>query len=468
MITIGLLLGILVGLFVMIIRPRIGTFIIWPILFTYPHSWWKYHGFLPLNIGYDDLFCVTLFVLTFVRRNLLDGIPIRFGYAFWAITGFSLILTIANLSGSTEPDAYVFHIYLKEVLKGLVFWCLFYSILHNINDARDLKIQVTMFAVASMLGGLIVIGQYYFPYQFLAWSNPDLIERYGVSSGERATGAFLNSNGAAFVIGCSLVMVATAVKLQKAFWAKVLVYSEMAVLLIAIMLTRSRSGLLAVGTAFGLMALWGNSKRVAWTMILGGFCIAMLAGTIREQYWERFRAVQTATGGWSRNIEGRFATWQSYLKTATTKVYLLGQGQAQGIRRNGMESHNMYISLLTVYGIGGAIWGLVVWLLFMWYALGARNDPDPMVSAVAMGCIFSMAALMVYGLTADAITSNYSRYLLFYLVVLIDRIRHLRRERIREEEMEGVWEGPLDGRVPGATSEGLLRGAYGFLGAGGY
>lgn len=100
--TVLLFFSVPVILLLILIKPKWGTFLIWPILFTYPHNFWYSHSFLPLNIGVDDLFCLFLFAAVFLRRNIMGGIPIRFGFAFWVITGFACVSVIAHLSGFME------------------------------------------------------------------------------------------------------------------------------------------------------------------------------------------------------------------------------------------------------------------------------------------------------------------------------------------------------------------------------
>ena len=131
------------------IKPKWGSFLIWPILFTYPHNWWFQHQWLPLNIGVDDLYCLVLFGVVVIRRNLLGGIPVRWGYAFWVVTTFVLIGAVAVLSGAADAPGMERVNYIKDILKLCVYWGLFYAILHCIDDVVDLRRQFTMFSLAA-------------------------------------------------------------------------------------------------------------------------------------------------------------------------------------------------------------------------------------------------------------------------------------------------------------------------------
>ena len=130
----------------------------------------------------------------------------------------------------------------------------------------------------------------------------------------------------------------------------------------------------------------------------------------------------------AKNVEGRFATWKSYIETATTKDYTLGQGLRRAVDKNGMESHSLYISLLTVYGFGGVIWAIMAVILFLKRTLHLRRFGDPFLSTVGEGCTWALVSLCIYGLASDAISSTYGRYLLFYIIVLIGRAYNIARE----------------------------------------
>jgi hypothetical protein len=426
-------------LFIVFVKPKWGTFLIWLILFTYPHGWWFYRSYLPLNIGVDDLFCLMLFVMVLVRRNLLGGIPIRFGYAFWTISAFVFIATIANIAGSRDAPPIERILYVKDIMKLGVYFALFYAILHCIDDVRDLRIQFTMFSLAAVVGAVIVILQYFFPGRMEAWANPADIERMGIVYEGRATGAFLNANAAACVLVCSLMLVITSIRLQRTVVSKIIAYTFVLVLLTGVLLTKSRAGLMALVGALTLMSFVGRGKKLAWLVIIAVIIVGGLFPVARQLYKERVVAVyDPLTGVWTGNVAGRFATWSSYLETATAKEYLLGQGFRQGISRNGGESHSAYISLITVYGIGGTLWGFLALVLFLKRVNMLRHSPNPLIRVVAGGCTWALVAWGIYSLSADSLSDHYGRYLLFYLVVLLDRaVYSFKQEQVLQLESEG-------------------------------
>jgi hypothetical protein len=426
MLVIPILILTVVAMALALVRPKWGAGLTWLVLFTYPHNWWFNHPFLPLNIGADDLFCIVLFLSVVVRRNLFGGVPVRWGYGFWVITTFALVVTVATLSGALDAP-FDRLLYLKDILKIYVYWGLFYAILHCIDDGQDLRRMVGMFALAALVGGALVLLQHFLPGRMQDWSNPSLVEIEEVTG--RASGAFLNPNGAACVLACSLVLVVTALRLQESWISKALLGLSCGFLLLGVLVTRSRSGLLALGVTFGLMALVGRNKKVAWMVIASAIVVGLSFGGVREAFRQRLATVYDPTAqAWTANVAGRTETWLRYFQTATPKVYLLGQGQRAGILRNGSETHSAYVSALTVYGLAGVVWAIAS-AVGLWRKACTGRRPEGAITAIVQsGCLWAWVAWAVYAATSDALSSQYPRYLLLLLVVLVDRASAIARD----------------------------------------
>ena len=437
--TILFALLILIILGIIFLNPKLGTFLIWPILFTYPHGWWFFNGFLPLNIGYDDLFCIVLFLVVLFRRNILGGVPVRFGYSFWVISSFMMVVTAAALFGSAGyPFAY-FPEFLKEILKTGIFWCLFYAILHCIDDERDLRIQFSMFSLAAVAGAVLLIFQYFAPSLAWPWQLPDVSTLFGQTAGtieeggdvetQRAYGAFMNANNAACILTASLILLIGAIRLQKTMVSKLFHYGFCFMLLIAILLTKSRSGLLVLALAMVPMAFLGQNRKIPWLVITAGILVFALFTETRAAFMTRLSDIYNpASREVSENVGGRVELWKRYFETADMKTLALGQGNTGGMIRNETESHSMYVALPTVYGLGGVIWAIASFVGFVRRAWYVRHFGTPILNQVATACLWTLFAFSVYGATADAISSNYPRYLLFFLVVLVDRSFELTRQ----------------------------------------
>lgn len=415
--------GCVLAILVPLIFPKFASVMIWPILFLYPHNWWYELQFLPLNIGGDDLFCLILFLGVVIRRNVIQRIPIRLGYAFWVITAFTIIAAVANFAGSFEIVASESPGAIKDVLKTVVYWALFYAILHCIDDIRDLKFQLGMFSVSAALGATLVVAQHYTPEMLSAFSQPRPYSALtGFTHDSRAAGSFPNPNTAACVLGCSVLLSMTAVRLSRRILVKAFIYALIVVLLVGILYTRSRSGLIALVISVAAMAVVSRGRVVALLVVIGAIGVAGIFAEASGLFGERLTQAYTfETGTPGQNVMGRIETWRMYLTESSISNYLIGQGAAAGVVKFGMESHNAYISLLTVYGLGGAFWGVFALAGLIRRVKTSLRSEDPVLHALASGCMWTLLFWGIYACTADAISSSYARYLLFYLIVLVDR-----------------------------------------------
>lgn len=438
---------IAVILLIILFNPKLGTFLIWPILFTYPHGWWFFNGFLPLNIGYDDLFCIVLFLAVFIRRNLIGGVPIRFGYSFWVITGFLGVVAVASFSGSMNYPNVTGSAFLKEFLKMGIFWCLFYAIMHCVDDERDLKIQFSMFSLAAVIGAGIVVFQYLAPSLARPWQLPDvaalgrtIIGTIGEEvENQRAYGAFMNANGAACILSASLILLMGAIRFQKTIVSKLVYYGFCFALLIALLMTKSRTGFLMLGVTMVLMAFFGQNRKIPWMVLIAGVIVLLSFADIRKAFMERLSDIynperREVSGG----VTSRVDLWKQYFETADMKTFVFGQGNLSGMLRNETESHSMYVALPTVYGIGGVVWAIASLVGFIKRARFVKYSGSLFLSQVVTACLWTLFAFSLYGLTSDAISSNYPRYLLFYLVVLVDRSSAITREGYEPTDMAGL------------------------------
>jgi hypothetical protein len=79
-----------------------------------------------------------------------------------------------------------------------------------------------------------------------------------------------------------------------------------------------------------------------------------------------------------------------------------------------------------------------------------RSYYDPLLSIVSSGCFWALFAWGIYAATSDAITSHYPRYLLFYLVVLVDRASFLAKQQeelqVYDEEPAYLYDNVLSGQ----------------------
>lgn len=399
------------------------------------------------------MFCVFLFIVVLVRRNMMGNVPFRLGYAFWTVTGFVIVAFIATFAGSFEASSQEQILYIRDMLKLLVYFSLFFAIIHSIDNEKDLRNQLVAFTIAAAAGALIVIAQYHNPYRLQWFLAPAILER-GIDIGGRASGAFMDPNAAAGTLTVCITLIMASFRFYKVRVGKFFPLAAVVIVFTAIFFTGSRAGFFALAGVLVLMGFIGKSKKLAWTLIITGIIAAFLFGGGAELLRQRIEVVYNPeTQTWAESVEGRFEMWKSYFETATARTYVFGQGRRQGIAKNGLETHSAYVSIITVYGFGSMIWAGFALAGFIRRFNYLRKIASPSIAALGRACMWGLMAWGIFGLSADALSSYYPRYVLFFTVVILDRAYAVALqqaqaadyEQLENYQSELIYEGSPDG-----------------------
>ncbi len=424
-----LLVGVtLVLLTVILANPKIGAVLVWPVVFLYPHLYMQKLHLLPWGIGIDDLFICLFFLIVVVRRNFLGRIPVRMGLAGKGACIYLAIWTVANFSGwSIMPELLPIQI-LKEIFKCVIFVLFTYCMLHTIDTGRELRRVTYVFVIVLTLAGLTAILHQLMPQHFIIFTSAKLEAQWRVR-GEvtRAMGSLVNHNMGSVLLGMAILFIVCLLRSQPVGLGKLVLFACMPILLAAIVMMQSRTGVFSLGIALATMALVGRQKRYAWLLLCGGLLMVFVKPGLFLGIWDR---IQNAIvwGQWSGGAAGRTHAWIKYYETATAQVVVFGQGFNVGVYRVGMHAHNVLISALFVHGICGLIW------LFVFFGKMARrswwvvrNAGEP-YRTVASGVLWGLLAWCVGGLTLDSLYDPNSRYVYFFFAVLVERGYALARE----------------------------------------
>ena len=92
----------------------------------------------------------------------------------------------------------------------------------------------------------------------------------------------MNANAAACILACCLVLMISVIRLQRGLGSKTVMYLFSMVLMVGILVTRSRSGLMALAGTIGLMALIGQNRRLAWMIVVAGLIVGTLFSGMRQ------------------------------------------------------------------------------------------------------------------------------------------------------------------------------------------
>lgn len=402
-------------------NPKWGPIFLWPMLFMYPHYYMWQRQLLPLNIGIDDLFICVLFLVTVLRRNIMGGIRPQFGYAVWATLLFFIISVTSNVNGYFVAGRVDLAIFAKAALKGIITFFLAYSLVNTIDDEEDLKRVVFSFCFFAGTGAVLVILQNYFPGPMQIFTSAVEAERawlYGMRA--RPSGAFMNANNAAVVMGSAGLIIVSTLRLKSRYFGKSIRFVCLGIMVLAILMTRSRSGFLCLLIPLILMSVMSKTRRYAWLFLVLGIAAIMAFPGVREALFERF----TGTGrmaGFSAPIRMRLERGVELWQTVTFRRLIFGQSMHADILLGNMPPHNAYLGIPLGFGIFGAIWAITVVTIMLRKARFTKKYADlslaPYGSAIEW-CLFAFALYCVVG---GILITNYARYTLFLLAVIVQK-----------------------------------------------
>lgn len=414
-----------------LIKPKLAALFIWPVLFTYPHAWWYYNVQMPLNIGFDDLFILWLFFSVLIHSWILKKQPAKAGWGFWIITAFIVLASIANFAGAYSTNVSTVYeggriLYYRDIMKLWVFWGLAYTLTQTINSEDDLVRCIWSFLLASTAAAFIIIFQYYNPSVAKIFSSPEWLEK-GVRVAEEASrtgGAFLSPNVAAIILAIATIISLAFYARASGIAHKSLVLIIITVLIIAILMTRSRTGILGFSIAIFLMAIISNNKRHAWSLIVALLLILPVAATdMITLILDRFLGIKdSVTGRVDVSFISRIEAWRSHWDALTLRDFLVGQGRRASVARISTNTHNTYVSLLVLYGISGIVWFLAAQYYFWRSARRAFRSTCTSANSIAHGIGFAMICWLVCGMGVEVIATRYGLISFIFLLVTMDRL----------------------------------------------
>lgn len=445
------MLGILIlvaTVFILVLvfyNPKLGPIFLWPILFMYPHFYMLQRQFLPLNIGIDDLFICVFFLAVLLRRNLMGGVRPRLGFAFWCALLFFFVLLMANINsymavGARGPE------FVKAALKGVITVLLVYSLLNTIDNLDDLKQSVFAFCFFAGLGALIVIAQNYYPRTMYIFACGDYVRMLHEGYQDiRPAGAFFSANDAALVIGAACLIIVSTLRLKSMYFRKNLRFLLLAIMVVAILMTRSRAGFLGLATSLLLMCFFGKQKRYAVVFAIIGLIALISMPQVREPLLARFGTAETMGRGLMWSLKQRYESAHELWRNITLARFLFGRTHYADRLLGLQYPHSFYQGLTLSFGVGGTIW--IIWLIIVIVrkAKMMKNYPDLRVAAFGSAIRWCLVSFAVFGVGAGIFDNIYGSYTLFLLTVVAQRGGELiyQHQQLYENEMytyDSEWE----------------------------
>jgi hypothetical protein len=369
----AVIFGILVLLMLgaVIVRPKIGALLIWPVLIVYPHGL-QAAAHMPQNLNFGDVFVIFVAIMVFLRvsgRQRRMGPTLKIAIAMWIICSWSAFF------GLLQPDFPQgdMPIAIRSILKqgGLVALC--FCFLETLDTPEDCWRMARWFAFSIAAAGLVVI----VGMRSVAVSrifDPGVAIALGDSGGElnrdRGFGSLMSANSAAQVLSYGICVSIILYEYSRG-WRRWAFFAVPGTLAVGIFFTGSRTGFITLALIPAVLLLMHGLRKWAAGYALGAFLVPLAVPRLFRIMMERVSTMFVKGGDTlqlSHEASTRPVIWAGYLHSLTPTSLALGQGNALAVYRALVQTgaiglpHNGYLNLLCYWGIPGVIW----WLVFMY------------------------------------------------------------------------------------------------------
>ncbi|MFA6174995.1 MAG: hypothetical protein WC765_00280 [Phycisphaerae bacterium] len=412
-----------IAMLLMLAKPKLGLVLLWPLLFLYPHYYMYEKNIIPLNMGIDDIFICSMFVIVFLRRNIIEGVLCRFGYSFWISLCFLFLLVISNLNSYLiAPDQY--QEFLKAGLKGFITLFLCYSFVNLIDDMKDMERLLAAFCISACAGAIIMILQNFFPERLIIFTSPSYAFSVQYGGDISPVGAFMNRSNAAIVLGISIIFLLSTMHIKSRSFKTTTRLVMVGIMMVAILLTKSRSGFLCLTISLIIALFVRESRRYAIAFMVMGLLFLTVLPFARDALLSRFGfgdITQTDNIGILAPIKDRLTVVFDLWQKVTLRNLLLGQNDVINIIKGQATPHNMYFGIPLTYGIGGSLWLFLLVVMMLRKTAIMKQSLDLNIVSLARVVNRCLVVFLLYGIIGGITENYYVRYCLFLLTVISQR-----------------------------------------------
>lgn len=389
-----------------LVRPRAGAALIWVIPWLYPND--LLYGTLPLDIRFDDLFVVFVFLVCLVSPQARRTFTPLVGLALlWAVS-----VTIGEAVGLLLTSGFGWEAVVKNTGKALYVPMTAYVVASLLHREEHLERHLRWLGLAGALAGLLGIAMVYLPVEFRAFLIPkyrwDLSRTAFELIMESEYELALRAQGAVGTI--ALAEIAMAVGL---LMLNLMIYHPHRTMRIwcgflggvsgvTLIYTNTRSAIGGVLVA----VLWGvvfTRKRAALLLISGLGAVALvLQGGLLQRLLLRISGEAGPYGStlWE-SAQVRLAIFEKFIDNFSVLYLVFGTGRVGSFIEVQASVHNAYIGALVYCGLIGAIVLAVVVLKGLSLGLRARRAPDGLSQALGTSLVMLVIAMLVQGMAAE-------------------------------------------------------------------
>lgn len=387
----------------------------------------------------DKLFQCSIFakpiIWLTISMFLIPFVPTMIALLLAAATGFSLLLKIAITPDFKfkhfRTNAWVLIFILVVCISAVTsisleeskniallisaFILSYFLVINIVENEKQFKLLLYVFAIASVITAIIGIYQYIFGDVYSqAWLDSEMFEDIKM----RVYSTFENPNVYGEYLLFAVPIIFSLLWTEKGFIKKVILFGMFCITMLALVLTFSRGCWLGIILALGLLLIIID-RRFIWLGIIG---LAALPFVLPETIINRFLSIG--------NLEDSSTSYRVYIWLGT--IAMLKDYWFSGIGLGytsfnkiypiysynniaAPHSHNLFLQLIVEYGIVGFI--VFIGLMYNFYketTISMLKEKNILTAGIMSG----MAGFMLQSLF-DYTWYNYRVILIFWMILAL-------------------------------------------------
>lgn len=407
-----------------LLRPRMGLVLLWLTAWLYPNT--LLYGTLPLNVRFDDLWVVFIFLVALASPRRGMGLrPVTWLAILWMLS-----IMMGNVAGVLTSGTAAWEAVVKSSTKALYVPMTTFAMATFLVNERHLHTHIWWLLVGGALAGLLGIATVFAPTAV----EPFLIPRHELGSWasraiEEAAVERRRAVGAVGVMALAGITVQVALLGLAVFAAggglTHLALPAVASLtcLAALGYTASRGPIIGLLCALVAGIFLTPRRKVFIAAIVLATIVAIAQGGVLDRVLARLTTgVGLSDAGLRAGLETRMEVWSTLLEQLSLGDVLLGQGMAITHAETGVTAHNSYIGAFAYGGLLGAV-TLVAVLAYAW-VLARRllaTAKDSLSRAIGSHMLMATVAIMIAGIALECLQGVRWMQLFFAAMVLTQR-----------------------------------------------
>jgi hypothetical protein len=407
-----------------ILRPQLGAVLIWTFAWLYPNS--LLYDILPLNIRFDDLWVVYMFLVCLFLYRHGTGL----GRLTWLAIAWWLSIFLGNMTGLLMTGGLAWQDIIKWISKSLYVPMTTYVLSCVLDSPRALEAHLKGLLISGVLAGALGIAMVYVPGTFSAFfisrSAHGLLPVEMVEAGEQITRRAQGSVGtnALAALSSSLALLALMMAVyQNRTRLRLFCGITCGALMVTLGYTVTRGVIGGVLAALLWAVLFTRRRWVLISLIVLGTIVLMWQGGLIERIMLRIVGQPgSPVAPFWEGLIGRFAILDMFARNFRIVYVFFGMGMPTVGKLMQATTHNTYLGSFVYSGVFGAI--VLVLVITRGIRLGRgllRAADDPFSQAIGSFMLMLVIALMTYGVVAENFQAFSAMQIYFAAMVFVEK-----------------------------------------------